>query len=108
MELKFNENQIKNVVYEFPNGKIVNFKLRNGDLYDVQIVYDKEAKIVCTKDDAEKDADVKTLEASRKKEWKEAVSVFKPLAYAETINGATDDEISKFRGEPAKEEEKEK
>lgn len=108
MELKFNEKQIKNVVYELPNGKIINFKLRNGNLEDVGVLFANEPIMTYTKKDAEADANAKTLEASRRKEWKEAVSIFKPLAYAETINGATDDEISKFCGESAKEEEKEK
>jgi len=42
MELKINEERIKSVNYQLPNGKIVGFEMDNGEISDITILSDKK------------------------------------------------------------------
>lgn len=42
MELKINEERIKSVNYQLPNGKIVGFEMDNGEISDITIVCEKK------------------------------------------------------------------
>lgn len=97
MNLAFDEKRIKYIVYQLPNGKVVNFKFLNNNLADIDVLYENELNLSYTKEDVEKENDLKTLEVSRKKEWKNfGISGHPAVKDAEVINGADKNEIERF------------
>ena len=115
IDLGLNQYKVKEIRYEVKEGKTVIFKLNNFNLEDIEIEEEKEEEpkfsvkdlekygpakhlddykpISCFKDDKGMQ---KTLESSRKKEWKEDV-ITKPSKPTPTGNALIKEDCSELK-----------